>query len=621
MNMRVQELEERVAIAGKTQERVDLLNKLAEHMYYHDVQRALEINQEAERLAIELDYTIGAALSILQQAYCYHQLANNETALKQLLALLPVFEHNPDVRSEVNALKLIGDIYHATGNAQESLSFYFKSLHKCNGEDDEKLKGSLYISIGITYGDIEDFDISMEYLLKALEIFQKEKHEQGEAVCLNNLGTLCREQQRYEEGVYYFQQAILLAERIDYKQILTYSHISMGDIYIATEQLDKALTHLYAGSRLASDSSDKLAETACFRNLGKIALLMRDIPTALRYCRDALALAEATEAHSERSALYRLYTEIYEAQGDTAKALEYYKLYHKADREVINAETQRTSKNLKLQFEVEKSQQEAEIHRLKTVELADALNQLEAANAELFTLNQEKNEFMGIAAHDLRNPLVTIYNDVHNLYEEFDMLGNDDILRIAQRCLRSSEQMLTLITNFLDYNRIETRRWSMAMERTSWKRVVEDALDALATKAKAKGIELHTILPADGAVLVDSNALGQITENLLSNAVKFSPLGTRIVVRLQELDTGVRLEVQDEGPGLTEEDKKFVFGKFQRLSAQPTGNEESTGLGLSIVKKLTEAMHGRVWCESEHGKGARFCVEFPIASTVEARSV
>lgn len=614
MNAKAQELEAKIAAEGETKEGVELLNKLAGMVYYQDIQRALDISQVAEGIAKKLVYTQGLRRSLLQQAYCYHQLSNNERALKQLLSILPMFENEPDKRSEANALKLIGDIYHATGNAQESLSFYFRSLHKCSSEDDEKLKGSLYISIGITYGDIEDFGTSMEYLLKALEIFQKNKHEQGEAVCLNNLGTLCREQQRYEEGVYYFQQAILLAERIDYKQILTYSHISIGDIYIATEQLDKALTHLYEGSRLASATSDKLAETACFRNLGKIALLMRDVPTALQYCSDALAIAEATEAHSERSALYRLYIEIYETQGDTAKALEYYKLYHKADREVINAETQRTSKNLKLQFEVEKSQQEAEIHRLKTVELADALNQLEAANAELFTLNQEKNEFMGIAAHDLRNPLVTIYNDVRNLYEEFDMLGNDDILRIAQRCQRSSEQMLTLITNFLDYNRIETRRWNMAMEIVDWKQSVEHSLDVFARKAQAKGIELCSICRTEGMVQADKHALRQITDNLISNALKFSPRGTRVSVRLQELGSAIRLEVQDEGPGLTEEDKKHVFGKFQRLSAQPTGDEESTGLGLSIVKKLAEAMNGRVWCESEHGKGACFCVELPMSS-------
>ena len=102
----------------------------------------------------------------------------------------------------------------------------------------------------------------------------------------------------------------------------------------------------------------------------------------------------------------------------------------------------------------------------------------------------------------------------------------------------------------------------------------------------------------------------QVFENLISNAIKFSPPHKAVKVILAKDNGKARAEIIDEGPGLTEEDKKKVFGKFQRLSAKPTGGEHSTGLGLSIVKKYVEAMNGKVWCESEHGKGANFIVEF-----------
>jgi signal transduction histidine kinase len=96
----------------------------------------------------------------------------------------------------------------------------------------------------------------------------------------------------------------------------------------------------------------------------------------------------------------------------------------------------------------------------------------------------------------------------------------------------------------------------------------------------------------------------QVMENLLSNAVKYSPPGKPIHVRLRKLPDSVRFEVQDEGPGLSAEDQKQLFGKFARLSAKPTGGESATGLGLSIVKRMVEGMSGKVWCESEPGKGA-----------------
>src|SRR5207247_7892893 len=106
----------------------------------------------------------------------------------------------------------------------------------------------------------------------------------------------------------------------------------------------------------------------------------------------------------------------------------------------------------------------------------------------------------------------------------------------------------------------------------------------------------------------DRNVTVQVLENLVSNAIKYSPPGKNIFARLRAVEDAARCEVQDEGPGLSAEDQKKLFGKFARLSAKPTGGEPATGLGLSIVKKMVEAMNGRVWCESEPGRGATFVV-------------
>lgn len=106
----------------------------------------------------------------------------------------------------------------------------------------------------------------------------------------------------------------------------------------------------------------------------------------------------------------------------------------------------------------------------------------------------------------------------------------------------------------------------------------------------------------------------------MSNAIKYSPHGKNVFIRIlpqvaksqfSRNQSTTRIEVQDEGPGLSAQDKEKLFEKFTRLSARPTGGEYTTGLGLSIVKKMVEAMNGRVWCESEFGKGATFVVELP----------
>jgi signal transduction histidine kinase len=105
----------------------------------------------------------------------------------------------------------------------------------------------------------------------------------------------------------------------------------------------------------------------------------------------------------------------------------------------------------------------------------------------------------------------------------------------------------------------------------------------------------------------------QVLDNLISNAIKFSSCGKSVFVHVRGNEHSIYIEVQDEGQGISQEDQKKLFGKFARLSARPTAGESSTGLGLSIVKSMVEAMNGKIWCESEFGQGATFIVELPIA--------
>lgn len=114
-------------------------------------------------------------------------------------------------------------------------------------------------------------------------------------------------------------------------------------------------------------------------------------------------------------------------------------------------------------------------------------------------------------------------------------------------------------------------------------------------------------------ILGDMERLEQVFDNLVSNAVKYSPHGTTIRLRTTQNQTHARCEVQDEGPGISEEDRQKLFGFFQRLSAQPTGGESSNGVGLAIVKKIVDLHRGTIRAESELGKGTTFIVELPIS--------
>ena len=108
-----------------------------------------------------------------------------------------------------------------------------------------------------------------------------------------------------------------------------------------------------------------------------------------------------------------------------------------------------------------------------------------------------------------------------------------------------------------------------------------------------------------------------MVDNLLSNAIKFSPTGSNVHITLSQKSNHARIDVRDEGPGLSEEDQSNLFGTFQKLSAAPTGGEKSTGLGLSIVKKIIEAHHGGIEVQSQVGSGSTFSFRIPLEAKIE----
>ena len=179
-----------------------------------------------------------------------------------------------------------------------------------------------------------------------------------------------------------------------------------------------------------------------------------------------------------------------------------------------------------------------------------------------------------------------------------------------QRIEITAERMLKTITDLLNINEIESGQVRLHLESVNINELAADAAQHYQIIAQRKEIRFIPDFPdADAVVKADKERLWEVMENLLSNAIKFSPSQKHVWVRIRDNGTTVRFEVQDEGPGLSEKDKAKLFQKFARLSAKPTGGEHSTGLGLSIVKKMVEAMDGEVWCESEIGKGATFIIE------------
>lgn len=246
-------------------------------------------------------------------------------------------------------------------------------------------------------------------------------------------------------------------------------------------------------------------------------------------------------------------------------------------------------------------------------ELSNLGRELQKKNAELVKLNDLKNQFLGMAAHDLRNPIGVILSYSEFLLEEAGEALGEEHRQFLTTIRKSSDFMLSMLNDLLDITKIESGRLELELESV-------DLIDLI-----EKNVVLNRVLAAKKAILiafqhdtdlpptpVDRGKIDQVLNNLISNAVKFSPAGTTVTVHAFRSGDQVTVSVKDEGPGIPEAERQKLFQPFSRTSVQSTGGEKSTGLGLAIAKKIILGHRGKIWVESGIGTGSTFYVTLPL---------
>jgi signal transduction histidine kinase len=245
-------------------------------------------------------------------------------------------------------------------------------------------------------------------------------------------------------------------------------------------------------------------------------------------------------------------------------------------------------------------------------ELAEFYKGLEQKVAERTLELERKNKFLSMAVHDLKNPLSIIQTSSEMITNHFDDSDKRQLLEFNSYIFSSTQNMFELITNLLEINQIESGKLKVRPKLIDIQVILNDLIKHYKLLAKAKAISLYLKIDHKSyKAMLDEKMISSVLDNLISNAIKYSPYDKSVYIRLLSTETHIRCEIQDEGPGLNEEDQKKLFTEFGTLSTQPTADETATGLGLFIVKQLVETMRGKVWCDTEKHKGATFIVEFP----------
>lgn len=236
---------------------------------------------------------------------------------------------------------------------------------------------------------------------------------------------------------------------------------------------------------------------------------------------------------------------------------------------------------------------------------------------QLSRANAAKNKFLGMAAHDLRNPLASIRGLAEFLSDGTVGSLTPDQLELISLIHQASQSMVTLVNDLLDVATIESGELKLQTAPALLSELIEKSVTLNALESARKRTR---ILFAERAVAppinLDSDKTRQVIDNLLSNAVKYSPPGSTVQVALGIMDDGTQvIRVRDQGPGIPENERDRLFKDFGRLSAQPTGGEKSTGLGLAICRKIVEAHLGTIIAENHPAGGCEFRVLLPSSTS------
>ncbi len=247
------------------------------------------------------------------------------------------------------------------------------------------------------------------------------------------------------------------------------------------------------------------------------------------------------------------------------------------------------------------------------IQNARLFREIEEKSRQIETANRHKSEFLANMSHELRTPLNAIIGFSEVLGERMFGELNEKQAEYTDDILSSGRHLLSLINDILDLSKVEAGRMELELTKFDLPMAIDNALTLIRERASRHGIRLHhSVDERLGELTGDERKIKQILLNLLSNAVKFTPEGGRVDVDAVSSDGVVEISVSDTGIGIAPQDQETIFEEFRQVGTDYAQKREGTGLGLTLTRKFVELHGGKIWVESELGKGSTFTFTLPV---------
>ena len=604
-----------------------------------EIEKSKEIIEEGIPIAKECAMDFHHAQFLLNLGNCYFRTTQFVKALSFYEESHDLLKYQTTKESQLLLTKVlnnIGNVYNKLNDFSTSLQYYLLVIDLKNQYSfPDKMFALTYLNLGMAYAAIDKLDVSLDYYEYAVTIAKENNDLYSLALIYNNLGNLWCTHEDYEKSMMYFQESIAIKKNLNIDSVFDNSYYNISLVLAKQKRFKESLNYLEEALQKAVKHNNLI-------NIGQIYLLFADINTqtenpfrSIDFANECLEKLSSIPGLSEnefiQSGYFKIKFQIAELLGNFEDALQFFKKHIAIENSIETNKFSIQEKLLRdqLQYERKKSNDTTSTETTIQIEALRKENAnisalLERTKENVTTLLEQKNDLIRMASHDLKNPLNNILGFAEYLLKEIPLISTDDIKEYATYIRDSAQRMTTIITTILDVNKSGTSTINVTLQKTDVATIVQTLLREYSQYAQSKNITVTQNIHAQRSICeTDSDLLKQIIDNIFSNAIKYSPLGSKVSVTIRSQDNIVTnneektvesvviVEIEDKGPGFTEDDRINMFGTYAKLSAKPTAGEHSTGLGLSIVKKLSELINVSVWCESTVGEGSTFFIEIP----------
>lgn len=582
-------LKELKTVSGE--EKVNKLNDLAFALYNSEPKKTEEYAKQALDLAEEINSQKGIARSHNIIGISFHRRCDFDKALKNYTKALDIYNKIGDQHKIAASKNNIGAVYEKRGQFNIALKFYLKALRIWEEMDNKKNLSACFNNIGIIYEKLRSYKSALEYHLKSLKIKEEIGDTYGTSISLNNIGIIYNRQENNDLALEYLLKSLKIKKEIGNKHSIAVSYINIGNIYCDQGNKNKVMEYFMKALKSFEEINDKFGITTTNTSIGVTYIELQNFDLAAKYLKRSVQLSNEIGAKGLEAKAISSLSILYEKQSEFEQAFQYYKKASILENEIFNKQKSEQIAEMQTRYETEKKEKEAEIFRLKNVELVNAnkllskeITKRKKAEDNIRISNKRIKKLNVILRHDLSNDFAVIRSALRLYKNDFEIKMLDEIdlrvnksLKMIKR-LREQESFIFSYSYLIEYE-------------------ISEVINSFQNDYPDMEIEIN----GSGSAFADE-AIYSVFENLINNAIKHGN-SNKIVVSISTNDQFCKIWFKDNGTGIPNNikdkifDKGFIYGK-----------EGHTGIGLFIVKQTIEGYNGTITIEDNDPNGVTFAI-------------